>query len=86
VTTAQVIHSQLDIDGRAVPVTFDRTVPGCSSVVVGLHEVVAGDANFGVAVWSDNPSSAALIMRSMLTPETFFNPSTTLTPPVDRVR
>ena len=79
------MHVQLDIDGRT-PLRFDRTVPACSSVVVGIHELVAGDANFGTAVWSDYSSSATLIMRSLLTPETFFNPATTLVPPIDRVR
>jgi len=85
VDVSQVISVQFDVDGRS-PVRIDKPVPPCSSVVVGVHEIIAGDANFGTTVWSEMGSSATLIMRSMVTPESFWNPATTLVPPVDGVK
>lgn len=72
------------IEGRE---RIDRTylVGACSSRVVGVHEIVPGDANFGASVFSAYPSSGTLIMRSML-PNQFWLPSMTLVPPIDRVR
>lgn len=60
--TATVI---LNVDGLAAPLQFTRTVPGCGSVVVGIHTVpgVPPSANFRTQVGWPGAGSAGLIMR-----------------------
>jgi hypothetical protein len=82
---AQTAFLQFDVDGRAAPLTYNRTVPACGSIVVGVHELAAfpANANFGVTVRWPQDGSATLIVRSL---DDFWNQQKTLVPPVDRVR
>jgi hypothetical protein len=84
-TEAQTASVRLDIDGRADPYLLEQAVPACGAVVLGVHALPGfpADANYGVTVRWPSDGSAGLVIRSL---SSFWNPASTLVPPVDRVR
>ena len=62
--TASVV---LNIEGAPTPMQFTRTVPACSSVVVGVHALpgIPSSANFRTQVGWPGLGSATLIMRPL---------------------
>jgi hypothetical protein len=80
--TATVI---INIDGRAEPLRFERTMPACSAEMpTGIHMLpeMPETANFRTTVRWPKEGSALLIMRSI--PKFWTDPP--VIPPVDRVR
>jgi hypothetical protein len=62
--TATVV---INVEGISLPMKLTRTVPGCSSVVVGVHALpgMPVSANFRTQVGWPAMGSAGLIMRPL---------------------